>query len=96
MPEIPRRGSIPRTSAGTPSESRYFAPSGSLNRRSTLMQSSSSTAATASVAITLWTQGTCLSPIPSIRCAPNPFMKSVGHWRASLATVLHPGNFDFR
>ena len=39
------------------------------------MQSSSSIAATASVLRTLWTQGTCLSPMPSMRWPPKPFMQ---------------------
>ncbi len=60
------------------------------------MQSSSSTAATASVLRTLWTHGTCLSPIPSIRWSPKPFRRSVGHWSASVATTFAPANFVFR
>ena len=55
------------------------------------MQSSSSMAATASVLRTLCTQGTCLSPMPSMRWSPKPFMSRVGHWIASVATVLDPG-----
>ncbi len=60
------------------------------------MQSSSSIAATASVLRTLWTHGTCLSPIPSIRWSPKPLRRRVGHWSASVATVFIPGNFVLR
>ena len=60
------------------------------------MQSSSSMAATASVLRTLWTQGTCLSPMPSMRCSPKPFMSSVGHCRASVATTLAAGKCVLR
>ena len=60
------------------------------------MQSSSSMAATASVLRTLWTQGTCLSPMPSMRWSPKPFMSRVGHCSASVATIFEPGKTVFR
>jgi len=55
----------------------------------------SSIAVTTSVFLALWIQGTCLSPIPSMRCAPNPLFKRVGHCNASLATILENGNCSF-
>ena len=59
------------------------------------MGTSSSTAITMSVFLTLWIQGTCLSPMPSMRCAPKPLLSSVGHWSASLAASLLCGNSSF-
>jgi len=74
-----------------PSAFKYSLPVLSLNNRKRFIQFSSSTAVTRSVFFTLWIHGTCLSPIPSIRCPPNPFISSVGHCRASEATILMCG-----
>ena len=43
------------------------------------------------MANTLWIQVTCLSPMPSMRCAPKPTSKRVGHWTGSTATVREDG-----
>ncbi len=55
----------------------------------------SSMATTMSVFLTLWIHGTCLSPMPSMRCAPKPLFSSVGHCNASLAQMTLPGNCSF-
>ena len=72
MPEMPASDSIRTVSAVTPCFWRNFLPGSSLKRRMSCMTCSSSIAATASVLRTLWIHGTCLSPMPSIRCEPNP------------------------
>jgi len=56
----------------------------------------SATHAPTDVAKALWIQGTCLSPIPSIRWAPNPLYRRVGHCTASEATTWLPGNIFFK
>jgi len=91
IPEMPSNSSRSQSAAGTPAAARYSRPAGSLNRRTRRMQSASSMAATASVLRTLCTQGTCLSPIPSIRWPPKPLSSSVGHCSASVATTFSPG-----
>ena len=50
----------------------------------------SETATTTSVAITLWMNGMCLSPIPWMLCSPNPLRSIVAHSSASTATVSEP------
>ena len=55
------------------------------------MHCSSSTAQIMSVLRTLWIQGTCLSPMPSMRWPPKPHCSSVGHCRASVATTRSSG-----
>ena len=44
-----------------------------------------------SVFFTLWTQGMCLSPIPSMRWPPKPLSRMVGHCRASPTASFMPG-----
>ncbi len=90
IPLMPSRGSCSRKPPGTPTDSKYSRPAGSLNNLNTPIVASSSIAVIRSVLRTLWIHGTCLSPIPSMRCDPKPFMSKVGHWRASLAAILAP------
>ena len=91
MPEMPSSGRSRTSDSGTPAFTRYFCPASSLNRRSRAMGAASSMATTRSVLRTLWIQGTCLSPMPSMRCAPNPARSSVGHCRASEAAIFDAG-----
>ena len=74
MEEMPSRGRAARVCSSTPAARSTSWPAVSLNRRSRRMQSSSSMAATASVLRALWIHGTCLSPMPSMRWPPKPFM----------------------
>ena len=46
---------------------------------------------TMSVFFTLWIQGMCLSPMPSMRWSPKPLFRMVGHWRASPTASFMPG-----
>ena len=55
------------------------------------MGAASSMATTRSVLRTLCTQGTCLSPMPSMRCEPNPLHSRVGHCSASEAAIFDAG-----
>ena len=50
---------------------------------------------TMSVFFTLWIQGMCLSPMPSIRWPPKPFSRMVGHWRASPTASFRWGYCSF-
>ena len=62
-----------------------------VDRRSKRWESSSSMAMAMSVFFTLWIQGMCLSPMPSMRWPPKPLFRIVGHWSASPTPSFMPG-----
>ena len=72
MLDSPKWSSDASTSAGTPRSLSSRRPPSSPNAMNSPSVASSDTATAASVFITLWNRGMCLSPIPWMLCSPKP------------------------